>query len=1044
MNSSLKSIFRLPNRLPKLLVGIARAGMATLAILGLPRPLLGGQGGLLQPRRILLRKRVAVALNRQSGDYRKIQQWGRSSLAVAIGLGLVLALTVFMHTSTALAGPLSPAQTSSPRSGSQVLLAEDFSSISEKFTPPSGWKVTTGGEDPAGDWCFGPIRDCTSVEIDSVLPLSAPVAIAANVTLWFPGNDSIFLESPAFDASGATFLVLEYDQFRVSLGGAGDAWVDVYDQGAWHRVDTIPTYYNVGGHRSLQLPLLTPNAQTRIRFGWTGTGTNWLIDNVQVRAFYDPAVDLQVAQTAPRHVATGAPATFVVTVTNAGPAAATSVMLTDTLPANSLYQGSRISQGSCNQALGVLACSVGDMAVGAQITLEVDISAPGQAQVIGNAIQAAATQTDPFPATNSALALLQVQNTPAPRYVATAGVDTGDCSTLLSPCASIPYAITQAADNDTIHLAEGVYTGTIHVDRPLTLAGAGEARTTLSGGKQDRVIFAQTSFMLNGLTIADGMVKGRGGGIYAEDTVTLTDVSLLRNVTSQDGIHSTGGGGGIYVEGDLWAVRGAIQQNGCADSPLDAALCLGGGARVRGNAIFTETRFISNSARGAGGLMGTKVWLYDAVFISNTTAAQSGGGAAVGEAVVYGGEFRDNHSGLCGGALFVGGSTFISGTLFTNNTSKSLGGALYSNEGEQLLTIINAQFVGNRSLESSGGAVHNPRFGPVLIENSTFISNTAWEKGGGVRSVGPITVTGSLFQQNESQSYDEGGGGGLYIRSDAHISATEFISNSTQVHGGGIETSAPLTVENSLFQHNYSGYNGGGLWIENGALTIDNTRFVENTANPESLAFGFGGGVYAKESHVVADRTSFIRNIGQRGSAVSLEAFASGYSARFVNSLFVGAASNTASPLFHMYDYESVDILHDTFVGPTSTDGVAVYLESGAGSVVNTIASTFATGIKRKQGTITEDFNLYHNVGSRVEGGVTEGDHSLNGDPAFVDPSADNYRLGQSSAAIDAGVDAVAHDLDGTARPQGNGSDIGAYESMVTSEYKIHLPWTRK
>ena len=94
-----------------------------------------------------------------------------------------------------------------------------------------------------------------------------------------------------------------------------------------------------------------------------------------------------------------------------------------------------------------------------------------------------------------------MQNTPAPRYVATAGVDNGDCSTLLSPCASIPYAITQAADNDTIHLAEGVYTGTIHVDRPLTLASAGEARTTLSGGKQDRVIFAQTSFRLNGLTM---------------------------------------------------------------------------------------------------------------------------------------------------------------------------------------------------------------------------------------------------------------------------------------------------------------------------------------------------------------------------------------------------------------------------------------------------------------------------------------------------------------------------------------------------------------
>lgn len=983
-------------------------------------------------------------MNQSSGGYRKKQQWGRSGLAVAVGLGMALVLALFMQVSTALAAPPSPALADSPHSGVQVLLAEDFSSITDKFTPPSGWQVTMGGEEPAGDWCFGPVRDCGLAEIDSVLPLSAPVAIAANLTLWFPGSDSIFLESPAFDASGATFLLLEYDHFRLWQGTPGEAWVDVYDQGAWRRADTI-TDYNAGGHRLLQLPVLTPNAQTRIRFGWTGTGTIWLIDNVRVHAFYESVADLQVEQTAPRLVATGAPATYAVTVTNAGPTVATAIVLTNTLPANSLYQESRVSQGSCNQALGILTCAVGDMAVGAQITLEIDITAPTQAQVISNSIQAVATQTDPFPVTNRSLALVQVQNAPAPRYVAPSGVDGSDCSVLLSPCASIPYAITQAADNDTIHLAEGVYTGTIHMDRPLTLSGAGEVSTTLSGGQRDRVILAQTSLALKELTIADGMVKGRGGGIYAEDNVTLTDVSLLRNVTSQDGINITGGGGGIYVEGDLWAVRGTIQQNGCADSPLDALLCLGGGARVRGSAIFTGTRFIGNSARGAGGLQATKAWLYDTVFISNTTSAQSGGGAAVGDAVVYGDEFRDNYSGLCGGALFVDGSTFISGTLFTNNRSKSLGGALYSNEGEQLLTIINAQFVGNRSLESSGGAVHNPRFGPVLIENSTFISNTAWEKGGGVRSVGPITVTGTLFQQNESQSWQEGGGGGLFIGGDAHISATQFISNSSQIHGGGIETSTPLTVENSLFQGNYAGFNGGGLYIEKGALTITNTRFVENTANVESLAFGFGGGVYAKESNVVADRTTFLRNLGQRGSAVALEAFEDGYSARLVNSLIVGAASNTESPLFYAYRYGLVDILHATFVGSTPAAGLGIHFERSAGSVRNSIAFTFATAIKQQEGAISEDFNLFHNVTSRTEGGVTEGTHSLTGDPLFVDPSTGNYRLGKGSAAIDAGVDVgVTHDLDGTARPQGNGVDIGAYEPIVASEYKIHLPLTRK
>ena len=228
-------------------------------------------------------------------------------------------------------------------------------------------------------------------------------------------------------------------------------------------------------------------------------------------------------------------------------------------------------------------------------------------------------------------------------------------------------------------------------------------------------------------------------------------------------------------------------------------------------------------------------------------------------------------------------------------------------------------------------------------------------------------------------------------------------------------------------------------------MNLTNTRFVENTANVESLAFGFGGGAYAKESNIVADRTTFVGNVGQRGSAVAVEAFADGYTARFVNSLIVGAASNTESSLFYAYRYGLVDILHATFVGPMSTAGVAIHFERSDGSGRNTIASTFATAIKQQEGDVAEDFNLYHNVGSRVDGVVTGGAHSLTGDPLFIAPGAGDYHLGKGSAAIDAGTDmGVTHDLDRVARPQGANVDIGAYEAMVTSEYRTYLPLTQK
>jgi hypothetical protein len=73
------------------------------------------------------------------------QRFVRLALTGMIGLGLTLVLAVFMQVSTGLAAPPSPAHASSLHNAAQVLLSEDFSGVSEKFTPPSGWNITEGG-----------------------------------------------------------------------------------------------------------------------------------------------------------------------------------------------------------------------------------------------------------------------------------------------------------------------------------------------------------------------------------------------------------------------------------------------------------------------------------------------------------------------------------------------------------------------------------------------------------------------------------------------------------------------------------------------------------------------------------------------------------------------------------------------------------------------------------------------------------------------------------------------------------------------------------
>ena len=94
--------------------------------------------------------------------------------------------------------------------------------------------------------------------------------------------------------------------------------------------------------------------------------------------------------------------------------------------------------------------------------------------------------------------------------------------------------------------------------------------------------------------------------------------------------------------------------------------------------------------------------------------------------------------------------------------------------------------------------------------------------------------------------------------------------------------------------------------------------------------------------------------------------------------------------------------------------------------------------------------NIFYNAGSNYwasGGGAVEGSHNIlfsteenidpsdfpddlvNIDPLLIDPARNNYHIPAGSPAIDAGLDVgITTDLDGNARPQGNGPDIGAYE----------------
>jgi uncharacterized repeat protein (TIGR01451 family) len=119
-----------------------------------------------------------------------------------------------------------------------------------------------------------------------------------------------------------------------------------------------------------------------------------------------PSADLAITKTAAAGpYVSGASLQYTITVSNAGPQAATNVVVTDVLPAGTAFVSATPTQGTCTGTTTVT-CSLGTIANAANATITLTLTLPSVAGSVSNTASVAASESDPNPANNAAISTI--------------------------------------------------------------------------------------------------------------------------------------------------------------------------------------------------------------------------------------------------------------------------------------------------------------------------------------------------------------------------------------------------------------------------------------------------------------------------------------------------------------------------------------------------------------------------------------------------------------------------------------------------------------
>lgn len=396
-----------------------------------------------------------------------------------------------------------------------------------------------------------------------------------------------------------------------------------------------------------------------------------------------------------------------------------------------------------------------------------------------------------------------------------------------------------------------------------------------------------------------------------------------------------------------------------------------------------------------------------------------------------------NGAGKSGGAVQIAalGGTVKNCIITRNRSTQDAGGVKVDGGGMLSNCVVSYNSVNMESGWTGGGVGLNNG----LIVDCQIYENHAKASGGGIYTFMKGVVRRCFISNNYSYITSAGnGGGGMAMRNgtslvEVAVADSVIANNWSANYGGGLFIWGTATVARCTIVSNEASY-GGGIYcyLQDPYIVISNCNISWNYATNGD---GHGGGVYFNKNCFVSG-SHIIGNHANRGAGVIFSV-----GGALQNCLVAGnTAYDVLGGAVMFYAADDGKIINCTVVSNASLNSVygGIGIRYGGSCVYNTIAQS-NTGSSVHSGNdiyIVADYlkatGVVYNSCAYNTNSIIIGYNNIEGDPAFANYGAGDFRLKTGSRCIDKGDNQwVADgqlDLDGRRRIRYGIVDMGAYE----------------